>query len=195
MSNHGAHLQVRPLPLDGAFVVEPFIHADERGSFVKPFHADQLAEAGLRFELREEFYSVSQRGVLRGMHFQTPPFAHQKLVSCIAGRVCDVLVDLRRDSETFGRSCAVELTGERPQMVWVPPGFAHGFVSLADDSYVTYKTDREHAPQQDCGIRWDSFGFDWPLTSEELIISPRDRTHPALAEFASPFVVGRGKVA
>jgi dTDP-4-dehydrorhamnose 3,5-epimerase len=188
-------LRVTPLPLAGACVVEPFVHSDERGRFVKNFHARELAEAGLRFELREEFHSVSERGVLRGMHFQSPPCAHQKLVSCLAGSVLDVLVDLRRQSETFGESCSLELSAARPQMLWVPIGFAHGFVSLEDGSCVTYKTDNEHAPLYDCGIRWDSFGFDWPLAPEESIISPRDRAHPALAEFASPFVVEIGKVA
>lgn len=188
-------LSVRPLTLAGACVVEPFVHADERGSFVKSFHAEQLAAAGLHFELREEFYSVSRRGVLRGMHFQTPPFAHQKLVSCVAGRVLDVLVDLRRGSATFGKSCSIELSSVRPQLVWVPPGFAHGFLSLADESCVIYRTDREHAAQHDRGIRWDSFGFDWPIAAAELVISPRDREHPALAEFASPFVFDSSKAA
>jgi dTDP-4-dehydrorhamnose 3,5-epimerase len=180
-------LRVSPLALAGAAVIEPIVHRDERGEFVKTFHAGQLADAGLRFELREEFYSVSRRGVLRGMHFQTPPFAHQKLVACLSGRVLDVLVDLRRESATFGRSCSLELSGERPQMVWIPAGIAHGFLSLVDGSCVTYKTDREYAPQNDAGMRWDSFGFDWPMNGDQLVISSRDRQHPALAEFESPF--------
>jgi len=188
-------LRVRPLALAGACVVEPFVHTDERGQFVKSFHAEQLREAGLHFELREEFYSVSQRGVLRGLHFQTPPCEHQKLVSCIAGRVLDVLVDLRRGSATYGQSCSIELSRDRPQLVWVPPGLAHGFLSLDDESCVIYRTDREHASQHDRGIRWDSFGFDWPMAAAELIISPRDREHPALAEFESPFVFDSSKAA
>lgn len=188
-------LRVKPLPLAGACVVEPFVHADERGSFVKSFHAEQLGAAGLRFELREEFHSVSKRGVLRGMHFQTPPFQHQKLVSCVAGLVLDVLVDLRRGSATCGRTCSIELSSERPQLVWIPPGLAHGFLSLADESCVFYRTDREHSAHHDRGIRWDSFGFDWPIAVSELIISPRDRAHPALAEFASPFVFDSSKAA
>ena len=185
-------LRVTPLALAGAAVVEPIVQRDQRGSFVKTFHAAQLADAGLQFELREEFYSVSHRGVLRGMHFQTPPFAHKKLVCCLAGRVLDVLVDLRRGSATFGTACSLELSAERPQMVWVPPGLAHGFLSLDDGSCVTYKTDREYAPQHDAGIRWDSFGFAWPLAADELIISPRDRQHPPLAQFASPFELESG---
>jgi dTDP-4-dehydrorhamnose 3,5-epimerase len=180
-------LRVTPLGLAGAAVIEPIVHRDDRGVFVKTFHAGQLAEAGLRFELREEFYSVSRRGVLRGMHFQTPPFAHQKLVACMAGRVLDVLVDLRRGSGTFGQACSLELSAERPQLVWIPPGVAHGFLSLEDGACVTYKTDCEYAPQNDAGIRWDSFGFAWPMAEVELELSPRDRQHPTLAEFDSPF--------
>lgn len=181
-------LRVTPLPLAGAYTIAPIMCRDERGSFVKTLHAAQLAEAGLSFELREEFYSTSHRGVLRGMHFQTPPFAHQKLVSCIAGRVLDVLVDLRRGSATYGTSCSIELSAESPQLVWIPPGLAHGFLSLVDGAVVLYRTDCEHAAASDRGIRWDSFGFDWPMPAEELVISPRDRAHPALAEFVTPFV-------
>ncbi len=188
-------LRVTQLPLAGACVVEPFVHRDERGQFVKSFHARDLAEVGLRFELREEFYSTSDRGVLRGMHFQSPPCAHQKLVSCLAGRVLDMIVDLRAASETYGKSCALELSADWPQMLWLPIGFAHGFLSLEDNSCVTYKTDCEHAPLYDCGIRWDSFGFDWPLPAEELIVSPRDRLLPTLAEFSTPFANDIGKVA
>jgi dTDP-4-dehydrorhamnose 3,5-epimerase len=180
-------LCVTPLGLSGAAVIESLVHRDDRGVFVKTFHAGQLADAGLRFELREEFYSVSRRGVLRGMHFQTPPFAHQKLVACMAGRVLDVLVDLRRGSVTFGAACSLELNAERPQLLWIPPGIAHGFLSLEDLSCVTYKTDREYAPEHDAGIRWNSFGFAWPMAEAELELSPRDQRHPALAEFDSPF--------
>jgi dTDP-4-dehydrorhamnose 3,5-epimerase len=186
-------LRAMPLPLAGAMLIEPQIHADARGSFVKTFHASMLADAGLRFELREEFYSISHRGVLRGMHFQTPPYDHQKLVSCLVGRVLDVLVDLRRDSTTFGVALALELTAARPQVVWVPKGLAHGFLSLDDGSCVTYKTDCEYVPQHDAGIRWDSFSFTWPMAEAEMTISSRDRGHPQLGEFVSPFVVERAE--
>jgi dTDP-4-dehydrorhamnose 3,5-epimerase len=180
-------LRITPLALAGALLVEPTPRRDDRGAFVKTFHAAALADEGLSFELREEFYSVSHRGVLRGMHFQSPPFDHQKLVTCVAGRVLDVLVDLRVDSPTFGDSCSIELNGTTTQLLWIPRGLAHGFLSLEDDSIVNYKTDCEYAPQHDAGIRWDSFGFSWPTADGQLIISPRDQTHPALAGFDSPF--------
>lgn len=180
-------LQINSLPLAGALLVKPRPHYDDRGSFAKTFHASSIAQEGLRFELREEFYSVSKYGVLRGMHFQTPPYDHQKLVTCFAGRVLDVLVDLRRGSPTYGRHCSLELNGDEPCTVWIPHGLAHGFLSLADNSCVVYKTDSEYAPTHDMGIRWDSFDFHWPLSIEQLIISARDQQHPTLAEFNSPF--------
>jgi dTDP-4-dehydrorhamnose 3,5-epimerase len=168
-------------------LIEPIVHSDERGRFVKSFHAACLAEDGLRFELREEFYSVSQRGVLRGMHFQTPPADHQKLVSCLVGRALDVLLDLRKRSSTYGAHFSLELRGDAPQLLWIPRGVAHGFLSLEPGTCVAYKTDREHAPEHDAGVRWDSFGCQWPMPAEELVISQRDRRHPRLAEFESPF--------
>ncbi|RIK83990.1 MAG: dTDP-4-dehydrorhamnose 3,5-epimerase [Planctomycetota bacterium] len=182
-----AALNITPLPLRGAYLIDPIVHEDVRGRFIKSFHAEQLSEHGLRFELREEFYSVSSRGVLRGMHFQTPPFEHAKLVSCLQGRALDVLLDLRAGSDTYGRHCSVELHGTGQQIIWIPRGLAHGFLSLEDGTCVAYKTDREHAPAHDAGVRWDSFGFDWPLPVEQLLVSARDQGHPRLAEFRSPF--------
>jgi dTDP-4-dehydrorhamnose 3,5-epimerase len=180
-------LKITPLGLPGAVSIEPTSRRDERGRFLKIFHSTSLADEGLTFELREEFYSVSHRGVLRGMHFQRPPFDHQKLVVCIAGRVLDVLVDLRQSSPTFGQSCSLELSGESPRLVWIPRGLAHGFLSLRNDSIVMYKTDCEYASEHDAGVRWDSFGFTWPMPVHDLVISSRDQQHPRLAEFVSPF--------
>jgi dTDP-4-dehydrorhamnose 3,5-epimerase len=182
-----ATLQIEPLPLAGACRIQPITFADERGQFVKTFHAGQLADAGLRFELREEFFSISRRGVLRGMHFQAPPYDHQKLVCCLHGRALDVLLDLRTASPTYGRHCAIELAAAAPQLVWVPRGVAHGFLSLEDNTSMLYKTDREHAPAQDAGILWNTFGCDWPRLADPPIVSPRDRQHPAFADFVSPF--------
>lgn len=135
--------------------------------------------------VREEFFSTSSKDVLRGMHFQTPPHAHQKLIYCITGRVLDVLLDLRRSSPTYGQSIALELSAANRHVLFVPVGFAHGFLSLEDHSCLVYKTDAVHAPQHDAGIRWDSFGFDWPADSP--LISGRDLTHPEFSEFRSPF--------
>lgn len=174
-------------PLPGAKVLRPFVFEDDRGNFVKTFHEAQLAAHGIEMVVREEFFSTSARGVLRGMHFQVPPHAHQKLVFCITGRVLDVLLDLRTGSSTFGRSAAFELSAANRHVVHIPVGFAHGFLSLEDGSCLVYKTDAAHAPESDRGILWSSFGFEWLLDGAEPVMSPRDLAHPAFDGFASPF--------
>jgi dTDP-4-dehydrorhamnose 3,5-epimerase len=172
-------------PLAGVRVLQPFLHRDERGEFVKPFHEGQFAQHGLKIHIREEFFSVSNAGVLRGMHFQLPPHDHQKLVYCVRGSVLDVILDLRRGSSTYGKSVGVELSSANRHVIYIPVGFAHGFLSLEDDSCLIYKTDSVHAPSHDAGILWSSFGFAWPEQSP--LLSPRDLNFPPLAQFTSPF--------
>jgi len=173
-------------PLPGVKILRPFQHADERGCFVKTFHDGGLASHGLHMILREEFYSVSARNVIRGMHFQLPPHAHQKIVTCLRGRVLDVVLDLRQGSPAYGKSVALELSDRNRLIAWLPVGVAHGFLSLEDDSCVVYKTDTVHNPAFDSGLRWDSFGFPWPV--DNPVLSPRDLHHPGFAEFTTPFV-------
>jgi dTDP-4-dehydrorhamnose 3,5-epimerase len=174
-------------PLPGVNILRPFVFEDARGCFVKPFHEGQLKAHGISFQVREEFFSTSAANVLRGMHFQLPPHAHQKLVYCIQGRVLDVLLDLRTGSATFGQSCGFELSAANRHVLHIPVGFAHGFLSMEDGSCLVYKTDTVHAPESDAGVRWDSFGFDWPLSGAQPEISKRDSEQPALSEFKSPF--------
>ena len=174
-------------PFQGLYLVEPFRHADARGEFVKTFHAPKFADQGLTFDFREEFYSISNKGVLRGMHFQTPPAAHQKIVYCIAGSVLDVVLDLRKTEPTYGKSYSIELNEENRNTLWIPIGFAHGFLSLRNGSCVVYKTDKEHAPDNDKGLLWNSFGFEWPTTGPTVSTSPRDNQHPSFESFESPF--------
>lgn len=172
-------------PLAGIAVLEPRQFTDPRGSFVKTYHASAWQEAGLKFELREEYYSVSRRGVLRGMHFQTPPADHTKVLFCPRGRVLDVWLDLRRNSPSYGRSAAMELSAANRLIAVIPSGIAHGFLALEDDCVLVYKTSSVHSPAHDSGVRWDSFGFDWGVT--QPVLSERDATFPGLAEFVSPF--------
>jgi dTDP-4-dehydrorhamnose 3,5-epimerase len=198
-------------PLPGVKVLRPFVFEDARGNFVKPFHEDQLAAHGITIHVKEEFFSTSAAGVLRGMHFQTPPHAHQKLVYCITGRVMDVVLDLRGDSPTFGQSAGFELSAANRHIVHIPVGFAHGFYSLDDNSCLVYKTDAVHAPANDGGILWNSFGYPWKNSTESKskveveesaslklklatltgafapTISERDSKFPAFADFATPF--------
>lgn len=178
-------MQLIDEPLPGVKVLKPFIFEDARGNFVKPFHEDQLLQHEISMTVREEFYSTSAANVLRGMHFQTPPHAHQKLIYCIRGRVIDVLLDLRRSSPTYGKSISLELSSQNSHVLYVPTGVAHGFISLEDHSCLVYKTDAVHSPQHDLGIRWDSFGFEWK--SENPLVSDRDLKHAAFNEFVSPF--------
>lgn len=158
---------------------------DERGSFNKPFHAPSFEKEGFSAVLREECFSISKKNVLRGMHFQTPPAAHMKLVTCLGGKVLDVAVDIRKGSPAFGMHFAIELSAENRMGLAIPAGFAHGFLALTDNALVHYLTSWEHVPANDAGIRWDSFGMKWP--AENMIISDKDRNLPSLAEFITPF--------
>ena len=178
-------MELVPTELPGLQLIRPPVFRDQRGSFVKTFHADQFRELGLNFEPREEFFSTSGRSVLRGMHFQLPPAAHAKLVYCLLGSVLDVVLDLRKNSPTFGRSCARELSAANREMFFIPAGFAHGFLSLEDNTTMVYQTSTVHSPAHDAGVRWDSFGFDWPV--KVPVLSERDKNFPALCDFSSPF--------
>lgn len=178
-------MELIPTELQGCLEVRPFFAQDDRGTFVKTFHAHQFAEAGLPVNWREEFYSSSRRGVIRGMHFQQPQDDHEKLVFCVQGRVLDVVVDLRLASPTFGRHVAIELDAERGHGLYIPKGMAHGFLALTEGVLMTYKVTSVYAPESDAGIRWDSFGFDWGV--DQPIVSARDRAHPTFADFDSPF--------
>lgn len=157
---------------------------DARGSFVKTFARSVYEAAGLDVDFHEEFYSLSRKNVIRGMHFQRPPHDHVKLVACPAGAVLDVLLDLRQ-GPGYGVVESVVLSADAPAVVVIPRGVAHGFKALADNSLMIYKTTTEYAPTHDAGIRWDSFGFDWG--GEPPIVSARDAAHPALSDFQSPF--------
>ena len=170
--------------LPGAWRVRLERLADARGEFVKTYSHNLFLSAGVDFQFREEFYSVSQKDVIRGMHFQTPPHDHDKIVYCAAGAVEDVLLDLRKGAD-YGKHISLTLSADRPELIVVPRGIAHGFRSLKDGSLMVYKTSTEHAPKHDMGIRWDSFGFEWRC--ESPILSARDLRHQAFADFTSPF--------
>jgi dTDP-4-dehydrorhamnose 3,5-epimerase len=177
---------VRPSELHGCFVLDPRVARDERGSFVKTFHAEAFLAHRLATGFVEQFYTVSGRGVLRGMHLQLPPHEHAKLVYCVAGTVLDVALDVRGGSPTYGRHLSIELSAEQPRALYLPPGIAHGFYTLSESATLVYNVTSVHAPGSDAGIRWDSFGFAWPGAAPTL--SARDRALPALDEFDTPFV-------
>lgn len=179
-------MQILPTELAGCFLIVPEIRRDERGCFVKTYHDDLFRAHGLATDFREEYFSSSHQGVLRGLHFQTPPHAHAKLVYCVRGSVLDAAVDLRIGSPTYGRHLRQELNEDNACMLYLPAGVAHGFLALSEQALMMYKVTSTYAPASDGGIRWDSAGIDWPASQPRL--SARDRELPALAEFSSPFV-------
>ncbi len=172
--------------IPGCVLVRPRSLADDRGRFTKTMHVGEFEAAGLRTDWREEFFTRSRRNVVRGLHFQTPPADHAKLVYCLVGDVLDLVVDLRRGSPSEGQLVSVRLDQENGAGLYIPSGCAHGFLSFYDESLMLYKVTSEHAPDQDAGIAWNSIDFDWPVV--DPIVSERDRRHPPLADFVSPFV-------
>ena len=166
-------------------IMEPVVHGDERGYFVETFRQDKL-EAFLGFNVNfcQDNESKSSRGVLRGLHYQLHPAAQTKLVRVIQGKVLDVAVDIRKGSPTFGKHVAVELSGENKRQMFVPRGFAHGFVVLEDDTVFAYKVDNYYSPENDRGIAFDDegLGIDWIVSKEELKLSAKDQVQPKLSE-------------
>ncbi len=178
--------EFRSLPLSGCFEIQPKIFKDQRGTFVKTFHVDLFAQHGLNTEWKEEYYSVSHNGVLRGLHFQLPPHDHEKLVYCPSGSVLDAVVDLRKGSPTFAHHALITLSADKANMIYIPRGLAHGFYTLSESATVMYKVATVYAPEHDTGIRWDSAGIPWP--SNNPVISDRDSKFIRLDDFKSPFV-------
>lgn len=158
---------------------------DKRGAFVKTYSHELFSQHAAQLDLREEFYSVSAKGVLRGMHFQLPPHDHAKAIYCPVGSVLDVLLDLRK-GPSYGKTASYFLCAENPSTLIIPKGIAHGFLSLEDNTIMVYKTSTEYAPSHDAGIRWDTFGFDWQLESPP-ILSKRDAEHPSFSKYTSTF--------
>ncbi|RYE25319.1 MAG: dTDP-4-keto-6-deoxy-D-glucose epimerase [Sphingobacteriales bacterium] len=177
--------QLTPIPLQGAYIIDMPAFADDRGSFIKTFHATTLAQQGIEFNLKESYFSLSKKDVVRGMHFQTPPHQHAKIVFCTQGSILDVIVDLRKGSPTFMQHFASELSAANHKAYYIPEGFAHGFKALTDDAVTYYLVSSEYSQPHDTGIRYDSIGYNWQVPNP--IISTRDLSFPTLQEFISPF--------
>ena len=171
--------------IKGAKLIDYDINHDTRGYTLKPFSLNQIKEAGLKFEVKEIFYSASNKDVIRGMHFQLPPHAQAKIVHLIKGRIVDVLLDLRTDSPTYGKYVSIELEEGDGKVVYIPKGLAHGFASLVSGSTVLYLFDGPHSPEFESGIRYDSFGCAWKI--DKPILSQRDLSFPEFYGFKSPF--------
>ncbi len=182
-------MEVINTALDGVVILEPRIFADARGYFFESFSQREFEQKVCRVCFVQDNESKSTRGVLRGLHFQKPPFAQSKLVRVIKGAVLDVAVDIRKGSPTYGQHVAVELTAENHRQLFIPRGFAHGFAVLSEEVVFLYKCDNFYAPQSEGAIAWDdpALGIDWQLPAEAVLLSEKDRHHPSLAELDSPF--------
>jgi len=177
-------LKFTPQSIADVILIEPTIHGDDRGYFVETFRQDLLEEAiGCRVNFVQDNESRSTKGVLRGLHYQLSPYTQAKLVRVIEGSVLDVAVDIRKSSPTFGQHVSIELTAQNNHQLFVPQGFAHGFVVLSDSATFAYKVDNYYAPKHDRGIAFDDkeLKIDWQLSAEELRLSDKDRANPSLA--------------
>ena len=164
--------------LDGVKILSCPFSSDLRGTFVKTFHAQFFLDLGISFTPAESFISTSDFGVIRGMHYQSSSYAHDKLIFCICGKVLDVIVDIRPESPQFNKPISFELNSEESCAVFIPKGYAHGFLSLSPHSSLLYLTSTVHNPLYDCGVLWSSIDFKWPVTTP--ILSERDRKHPSI---------------
>ncbi|WP_374764419.1 dTDP-4-dehydrorhamnose 3,5-epimerase [Yunchengibacter salinarum] len=183
-------MQVEKLALDGAFVLTPKRFGDARGFFSETYNKRAFDAAVGPVDFVQDNHSLSRdAGVLRGLHFQTPPHAQAKLVRVPRGRVLDVIVDLRGGSPTYGQHAAVELSGENWKQLFVPEGFAHAFLTLEPDSEFCYKVTDFYAPDHDSGLRFDDpdLAIDWPMPLADITLSDKDRALPAFRDFKSPF--------
>lgn len=175
--------------IDGVVIIEPRIFRDARGYFFESFSQREFDRKVRPVRFVQDNESMSTRGVMRGLHFQLPPFTQSKLVRCVQGCVVDVAVDIRKGSPTYGRHVAVELSADNHRQLFVPRGFAHGFAVLSDVAVFQYKCDNYYAPQADGGISIadTSLGIDWLISPDEAILSDKDTRHPLLENFDSPF--------
>lgn len=180
--------------IEGVYIIEPKVFGDARGYFFEAFSQREFNENVCETVFVQDNQSKSRYGVLRGLHFQKPPYTQAKLVSCVRGKVLDVAVDIRKGSPTFGRYVAVELSDENHRMFFVPKGFAHGFSVLSDIAIFQYKCDNYYAPQSEGAIIWNDpdINIDWHIPATDIILSEKDRKHPFLKELDSPFTFAEG---
>lgn len=176
--------------IEGPLIIEPRIFGDSRGYFFESFNARDFEEqTGIKVTFVQDNESKSTYGVVRGLHYQLPPYAQAKLVRVVRGAVLDVAVDIRRTSPTYGQHVAVELTADNHRQFYMPHGFAHGFAVLSETAVFQYKCDSYYHPESEGAIAWDdlSLGIDWRIARDRVLLSDKDRHHPLLRDIASPF--------
>ena len=182
-------MEVIKTEIEGLVIIEPKVFLDVRGYFFESFSQKEFEEKVRKINFVQDNESMSSYGVMRGLHFQRPPFTQSKLVRCVKGRVLDVAVDIRKGSPTYGQHVAVELSEDNHRQFFVPRGFAHGFAVLSSTAIFQYKCDNFYAPQADGGIsiKDDTLGIDWQIPTENAILSKKDINHFCLKDFDSPF--------
>ena len=183
-------MEIERLAIPEVILITPKRFGDRRGFFSETYNRAALAERGIDLEFVQDNHSLSaEPGTLRGLHFQVPPFAQDKLVRVVRGAVLDVAVDIRAGSPTYGRHVSAVLSVENWRQILVPKGFAHGFCTLEPDSEVVYKVSAPYAPAHDKGLAWDdpALAIDWPVTAGKAVLSDKDRRHPRLAELPPAF--------
>lgn len=187
-------MEIKKTAIKGVYIIEPKVFHDTRGYFFesfsrRDFDAFTEKELGYKVNFVQDNESMSSYGVMRGLHFQRPPFTQAKLVRCVNGRVLDVAVDLRKGSPTYGKHVSCELTESNHRQFFIPKGFAHGFAVLSETAVFQYKCDEFYHPEADGGISIldDSLGIDWMMPSDKVILSQKDTGHPLLKDFVSPF--------
>ena len=186
-------MEVFKTAIEGVVIIEPRLFKDARGYFFESFSQREFDEKVAPVRFIQDNESMSSYGVMRGLHFQTPPYSQSKLVRCVKGAVLDVAVDIRKGSPTYGQHVAVELTEENHRQFFIPRGFAHGFAVLSETAVFQYKCDNFYAPQCEGAIAWNdpALGIDWRLKPEDMILSEKDKKHPLLAEVSELFDYGR----
>ena len=177
--------------IEGVVIIETKVFKDARGYFFESFSQREFEEKVRSINFVQDNESMSSYGVMRGLHFQRPPYTQSKLVRCVKGRVLDVAVDIRKDSPTYGQHVAVELSEDNHRQFFVPRGFAHGFAVLSETAIFQYKCDNFYAPEADGGIsiKDESLGIDWQIPTENAILSEKDINHVCLKDFDSPFSI------
>lgn len=182
-------MEVLKTAIEGLLIIEPTVFGDSRGYFFESFSQREFEEKVRKINFVQDNESMSSYGVMRGLHFQRPPFSQSKLVRCVKGKVLDVAVDIRKGSPTYGQHVTVELTEDNHRQFFVPRGFAHGFAVLSQTAVFQYKCDNFYAPQADGGIniKDETLGIDWQIPMDRAILSDKDLKHPNLADFDSPF--------
>lgn len=182
-------MEVIKTGIEGVVIIEPRVFKDARGYFFESYSKREFDRLVGPVEFVQDNESMSTRGVMRGLHFQRPPYTQAKLVRCVAGSVLDIAVDLRRGSATYGRHVAVELSADNHRQLFIPKGFAHGFAVLSDTAVFQYKCDEFYHPEADGGISIldTSLGIDWRIDPAEAIMSDKDTRHPMLKDFETPF--------